>query len=286
MATLSMNPSSQCDFCHQRPKFGAFAYCGKTCAAQAASLCTVCHQKPKFANHDFCSKNCAAQANNAKGINAPAVGATNTGPARAVAPGVPSKPGVRFAQKPVVPPAPAPQTRQPQQSQAYAQPAPQPQPQAQAPYARPNAQRQAPQQPYQPSQSKNPFLQTGKSNNQPFQPLSQATSYLASAVAAHPAVANIAQAYPGLTSQYGNGTVQYGNTPELDECIIPGCNERVHLDEGSRMSYYCSNSHREEAVALGIAPRCIMCLNLPQGDQDHFCGRACREEALTKPYDE
>jgi hypothetical protein len=38
-----------------------------------------------------------------------------------------------------------------------------------------------------------------------------------------------------------------------------------------------------QAVNSGIAPACIMCLNLPQGDTDYFCSRMCREEALSKP---
>jgi hypothetical protein len=38
-----------------------------------------------------------------------------------------------------------------------------------------------------------------------------------------------------------------------------------------------------QAVNSGIASACIMCLNFPQGDTDHFCSRMCREEALSKP---
>lgn len=37
-----------------------------------------------------------------------------------------------------------------------------------------------------------------------------------------------------------------------------------------------------EAVAMGLAIPCIMCLALPQSDVDYFCGKACRDEALNK----
>jgi hypothetical protein len=78
----------------------------------------------------------------------------------------------------------------------------------------------------------------------------------------------------------------------------------VHVDSSGVMSEYCSMKHREyafcvlflylalavlihslldrEAVSLGLVPPCIMCLTRPQSDTDYFCGRDCREEAMSK----
>lgn len=39
-----------------------------------------------------------------------------------------------------------------------------------------------------------------------------------------------------------------------------------------------------EAVESGLVSPCIMCLTMPQSNVDHFCGRACREGALSKPF--
>ncbi|KAK0205004.1 hypothetical protein DFS33DRAFT_1426764 [Desarmillaria ectypa] len=61
------NPQQLCSYCHRKPKFNNFEYCGKTCAKEAkqaanSNLCNYCHQKPKFANHEFCGKKCATSA--------------------------------------------------------------------------------------------------------------------------------------------------------------------------------------------------------------------------------
>jgi hypothetical protein len=41
-----------------------------------------------------------------------------------------------------------------------------------------------------------------------------------------------------------------------------------------------------EAVSLGLASPCIMCLVLPQSETDYFCGRDCKEEAMNKSFEE
>ncbi|SJL09883.1 uncharacterized protein ARMOST_13264 [Armillaria ostoyae] len=69
MASVQPAPTPQqlCSYCHRKPKFNNFEYCGKTCAKEAkqaanSNLCNYCHQKPKFANHEFCGKKCATSA--------------------------------------------------------------------------------------------------------------------------------------------------------------------------------------------------------------------------------
>ena len=42
-------------------------------------------------------------------------------------------------------------------------------------------------------------------------------------------------------------------------------------------------SVNREAVKLGVADACIMCLKMPQSSGDHFCGKGCRDEALSRP---
>jgi len=60
------NSGALCENCHQKPKFGGYAYCGKTCASAAGqsapALCINCHVKPAYGNHRFCGKRCAALA--------------------------------------------------------------------------------------------------------------------------------------------------------------------------------------------------------------------------------
>ena len=96
------------------------------------------------------------------------------------------------------------------------------------------------------------------------------------------------------------------------ECLIPGCGQPVHVDaKGVKVSEYCSMRHREcvfvfpffspgfsadpfrlddyrEAVSSGLVAPCIMCLTLPQSENDYFCSRLCREDSMNKPveYDE
>jgi len=67
--TISL-PPDLCDYCHQRPKFPPYEYCGRTCGALAAAagnqttkpvvMCKNCNQRPVYQNHQFCGKNCAS----------------------------------------------------------------------------------------------------------------------------------------------------------------------------------------------------------------------------------
>jgi len=78
-----------------------------------------------------------------------------------------------------------------------------------------------------------------------------------------------------------NPPLQVAAGPVL--CMIKGCKEYVHIDaNGYQTSEYCSMRHRLEAVESGIVSPCIMCLTMPQSMEDHFCGRQCRDEALSK----
>jgi len=66
-------------------------------------------------------------------------------------------------------------------------------------------------------------------------------------------------------------------------CMLPKCKQPVHVDKDGRVTgEYCSQSHREKAVDSGLASPCVMCLANPQRATDHFCGRACRQDALSK----
>jgi len=58
-----------CDYCHQKPKFPPYNYCGKACGSRAKAtgstpsngpvLCKQCGQRPVYKGHQFCGRNCA-----------------------------------------------------------------------------------------------------------------------------------------------------------------------------------------------------------------------------------
>ncbi|KAI0790017.1 hypothetical protein C8Q75DRAFT_136159 [Abortiporus biennis] len=247
-----------CDICHQRPKFGGFNYCGKTCAAQAATLCSNCHQKPKFGNFEYCGKHCAAQAQK----NAPqlVMQAPVAAPV-AVAQGTMNTKPLNVAKKP-----------QQQQHYANVKSVPGPAPQVVTFQVPPPA-------PVQPSKSvgtwvKNaaqqiPHILSNSTNqNQPAQmPRGNSVSY---------------KSLPQISVQPTAPIAVAPLSPAV--CALPDCDEPVYVDRnGQQASDYCSMSHREEAVESGLVSPCIMCLTMPQSNVDHFCGRSCREEALSKP---
>ncbi|TCD61864.1 hypothetical protein EIP91_007813 [Steccherinum ochraceum] len=67
------------------------------------------------------------------------------------------------------------------------------------------------------------------------------------------------------------------------QCMLPKCKQQVHTDKNGRaIGEYCSQGHREKAVDSGLASPCVMCLTKPQRATDHFCGRTCKDEALSK----
>ncbi|KAJ7168648.1 hypothetical protein C8R46DRAFT_237953 [Mycena filopes] len=285
MASLAPPASATqlCDYCHQKPKHGTHPYCSKTCAAQIATLCNYCQKKPKYQNFDFCGKNCAALAGAtpgsgnrsgaAKNSSAPQVktagrGATNAAPPQAAA--NPLLDPVHLA-KLVAQHIPQVQSFLAAVAPAQPPPAPAPAP-VSAPLSTPMP--PASSQP-KPAPKNNPFL--NQSKQQPPAPVASGTA--------------APNAVPQATMQQ-----------PLD-CLVPGCGQPVHVDASGVMSDYCSKKHREyvwscphpcsprlnssirEAVALGIVPPCIMCLTLPQSDTDYFCGRDCREEAMSKALD-
>ncbi|KAJ7614077.1 hypothetical protein FB45DRAFT_261481 [Roridomyces roridus] len=281
---------SLCDYCHQKPKHGAYAFCSKTCAAQTqTSLCNHCQKKPKYQNFEFCGKNCAALAAAASGgKNPPATSkpAVRTAPAsgngaqapatnslidpiqlaKLVAQHIPqvqnflaavTQPAAAAAAPP--PPAYAPQAAVvPGPAPVAVTPTPPPPPPAPATANKPAGTKSVPR--------NNPFI---NASAQPPVPA-------AAAVSSSPA--------PNANVNANTSAPTAPPTQPLD-CLIPGCGKPVHVDSSGAMSDYCSQKHREEAVSSGIVSACIMCLTRPQSDTDYFCGRDCREEAMNKPAD-
>ncbi|KAJ7757693.1 hypothetical protein DFH07DRAFT_457522 [Mycena maculata] len=263
MASLASSvPTAQlCDYCHQKPKHGTYAYCSKTCAAQTATLCNYCQKKPKYQNFDFCGKNCASLA--------AAVPTSGTRPAKnsASAQTPAGRPGANAAvsapQAPVNPLLDPVHLAKlvvqhiPQVQSFLAAVAPVvAQPAAAAPVA-PSASMPVPV-----AAPANP----PKPRNNPFLNLST------------PGPSNTAAASSGTAAPNSNAIQQPLN------CLIPGCGQPVHVDSSGVMSDYCSRKHREEAVSSGLVSPCIMCMTLPQSDTDYFCGRDCREEAMNKGF--
>ncbi|KAH8112673.1 hypothetical protein DFH11DRAFT_470120 [Phellopilus nigrolimitatus] len=251
-----------CDLCQKKPKFSSHNYCGKNCASQAASLCDFCHQKPKFAGHSFCSKNCGSQAARSQGFGAGAN--ANTGKGR----GAVGKKGQNVGG--MQGPHPG------QLLNAVAQILPHVTPQGKA------------------GQIVGAAVQLLPHVQAMFQPQG-AQGGQAAVVHSAPMAAprgggrgQHAQAPPLINTtnpQVVPGAFQAPVQPVASACCrIPGCQQPAHVDmNDGQMSNYCSMLHREEAVQLGLADACIMCLKMPQGGDDHFCGRACREEALSSP---
>ncbi|TFK27459.1 hypothetical protein FA15DRAFT_701862 [Coprinopsis marcescibilis] len=278
-----------CGYCHQKPRFSNHAYCSKTCATQAATLCNHCHKKQKFQNFDYCGKNCASLANPGGNVNAnfnPVAGANpNANVATGKARAGPSNnnqnrgPGNANAN------GYAKQQQQAQQPLAFdpiqiAKLVVQQMPQVQALL-----------------NAGNPLQTNGNTNaNGP------SAQFAASQAHAHaqsqyqqqqqPFGANNPFLNPGSHVNHnsnGSGNGGFGGSKQPSdnlECLIPGCGKPVHVDaKGLKTSDYCSQRHREDAVATGLAPACIMCLTRPQSHTDYFCSRSCREESLSKHYE-
>ncbi|OBZ66186.1 hypothetical protein A0H81_13797 [Grifola frondosa] len=223
MSTTTVNPAL-CDFCHQKPKFGGYRFCGKTCAAQANNLCTQCHQKPKFANYDYCGKSCAALAAQAQKrplgagtMNVPHHGQPTPGAAK----------GSNYGRR-----------------QQHC------------------------------SGSIHPSATSRSSISAPACPIWPSASGASRPRHAHSA--------PRPANAYGTAP---SPPSEPATCLIPDCDQPAHVDaNGIQTSDYCSRRDASsEAVDKNLAQPCIMCLEMPQSRVDHFCGRACREEALSKP---
>lgn len=270
-----------CDYCHLKPKFSNHAYCSKTCGTQAATMCNYCHKKPKFQNFEFCGKNCASLAN--PGGVRPATQPSAANAARGPAPNLPKG----KAAGPTGATQAAPFQLDPVQ---IAKLVVSQMPQLQG-LLNTGSTQQGPA--LNPS-SNNPFLNPASAQPQ-----------------THPAPANgipsthfsssgngvNSGGYPSGTGGLGLGG--FGNVPAYQqpaagsgivdaedlECLIPGCGKPVHVDaKGLKTSDYCSQRHRDEAVATGLVSPCIMCMIKPQSRKDYFCSRTCREESLNKQY--
>jgi len=275
-----------CDNCHQKAKFGGHQFCGKTCAAQAAiSFCVQCHQKPKHPSYDYCGKKCAAQAQ-AQTQKKPLMSATNyisshgssgLGVVKGNASARKQPTAARFipqsltAQAKTTQNAPTPRIGQ------YIQSA-----MAQVPglFSSP---------PPLPSTPMHQGIlratpQSGVfSGNVNVVPQAQAPPPPPPPQLPANDPSFIGQQLPTFVNGYGTVPTQAAPPPPQMICGIPGCNEPVHVDaDGTITSEYCSMRHREDAVASGLAPPCIMCGELPQSATDYFCSRACREESMNK----
>ncbi|KAJ7687673.1 hypothetical protein B0H14DRAFT_3672367 [Mycena olivaceomarginata] len=236
-----------CDYCHQKPKHGTHSYCSKTCAAQTAS--TLCNRRERHPQPQeiVAAKNPAPAQKPAvrSGGNVPAAGAQ--APAG----------GANSLMDPV------------QLAKLVAQHLPkvaavaQHIPQVQS-FLAAVAPAQALAQAAPPPANGTRKSHAGAATSATKQLLPNGNAPAAPAQAAAP---NAAQAPAPL---------------QPGDCLVPGCVQPVHVDSSGVMSDYCSMKHREEAVSLGLVPPCIMCLTRPQSDTDYFCGRDCREEAMSK----
>jgi len=281
MATLQAvtRNSALCDVCQQKPKFGGFDFCSKTrnCATQAASLCAYCHQKPKFANFEYCGKFCATQAKPQMPANPTAPGGGRGFPLnkgqQASAPILGSIPmptaGQAISASAALPYLPQ-QGKVGQLAHAVAQAIPHVQQfvaahqQAAANPPTPQGQGKS-----NPAKQRQAGIPMANKTNLPTNPALMQTQAQAAAPLA-PLPVN-----PGATI--------VPIAPPTN-CLIPGCTRTAYVDPKSgQSSSYCSTVHRQEAVTQGIANACIMCLKLPQSEEDHFCGKACRDEALSAP---
>jgi len=69
MAQYGSSQAQLCDYCHQKPKFAPYNYCGKVCGSRARAtgstpsnntpMCKQCGQRPVHRGHQFCGRNCA-----------------------------------------------------------------------------------------------------------------------------------------------------------------------------------------------------------------------------------
>ncbi|KIM40646.1 hypothetical protein M413DRAFT_165692 [Hebeloma cylindrosporum] len=291
-ATGPSTQSSQlCDYCHQKPKFSNHSFCSKTCAGQAATLCNHCHKKPKFQNFEYCGKNCAALANpGGKSRNA------QTGVAGTRVPN-PKSNGIQAQQQQGAPQAfdpvklaklvaqHIPQVQAMLGQTAAQASAPSSQPVHTNPFSGPTAQ-VVPPTTYPAAPVNNPFLDPVGQQQQTAYPTAQAAP--GGAMTNGAVVTSLgASSKPQGAQQLLHISTQ--KPADNLECLIPGCGQPVHVDaKGVKVSEYCSMRHREEAVTSGLVAPCIMCLTLPQSENDYFCSRLCREDSMSKPleYDE
>ncbi|KAF9492344.1 hypothetical protein BDN71DRAFT_1451761 [Pleurotus eryngii] len=285
--------NSLCDYCRQKPKFGGYQYCSKTCAKQIATLCNQCHKKPKFANFEYCGKNCAAAAATNGAIPTHNTSAT-AGPGR-----VPSKGGKPSAKGPpnssnaAINPAQIAQLVAQQMPQVQALLATAAAGAAGAALASAVGISSGPGPGPAPRPSNVPIAQSQPRGNQPIPSVPAAAAPRAPAKASvnNPFINNPntkASAMPTVPAldpddEDSDSDMDPDEMDDLPECLLPGCEKPVHVDaNGAKASEYCSKKHREEAVADGLVPGCIMCLTKPQSGADYFCSRACKEEAMNK----
>jgi len=272
MATIPQN-QSLCDYCHQKPKFGNHAYCGKTCSQQAAAinqtnaaaypqpqttstLCKQCNQRPKFQNFEFCGKSCASTWQLAYGGSS-----GNPNPAGNVA-------GQTTANKLL--------GKIPQPLQAKLQAV---LPGVAAALQQPGHKNT--QQPQQPPTNVN----LNANNAAPVPPSNFPQQ---STLAPNNPNANLPQQSGGPGPGANNNAIPTSvpgqvQTAMPTTCRLTGCGNPVYTDATyNHTSEYCSKRHREEAVTTGQVQPCIMCLKMPRSNADHFCSKVCREGALSQ----
>ncbi|THU80729.1 hypothetical protein K435DRAFT_972647 [Dendrothele bispora CBS 962.96] len=316
---MSQPPANLCNYCHKWPKNPGHNFCSKTCANRAGpgtgpgfkglnsntnsrnvnpgnpnvntthntnrsngtnnGLCNFCHKKPKLPPHDFCGKTCATNAGAAPGSGGSFVH-VGGGPA---------------------PPPPQPTQNQNQNQNRGGRS----QGQGQGPRGQ-NGQNPKPIDPVEITKmvvDQIPYLKTFIPQNSPLLngttssnsgsgvisssnprlPLNNSLGLAVGSPVPATANANLVSSPNGTTLHI----VQLGNdgddeSLEGDECALAGCTNQKFIDSNGIRSSYCSQRHRQQAVASGMVEPCIMCGLNPQSDGDYFCSRECREDALNK----
>ncbi|KAH0836511.1 hypothetical protein J3R83DRAFT_8149, partial [Lanmaoa asiatica] len=259
--------------CHQRPKFGAHRFCGKTCAAQAAAkpaqskqsqpqakaaprnagrqkgapapqkvvqLCSYCGQKPKFNSFDYCGKSCAALSSAAQ-TKPPA-------PAKQGAPAMKQK----TTRVPNAPPN--------------------------------NAQAPVPAKSHKGPRTKVPVPQDDSTEEEEEHEDVKGDSDVSTDLDAYPSDSGSESEDKPSVKGTSRGGKPGSGVPRIapGTCAITGCGQPSHIDRNGIKTMYCSIKHREEAVKLGLEAACIMCQQYPQSTSDYFCSSACRNQSMVK----
>ncbi|KAG9224402.1 hypothetical protein CCMSSC00406_0009444 [Pleurotus cornucopiae] len=275
--------NSLCDYCRQKPKFGGYQYCSKTCAKQIATLCNQCHKKPKFPNFEYCGKNCAAAA----ATNGP-VPTRNTlttaGPGSFPSKrGKPSTKGPPNSSNAAITINPAQIARTSYFRAAWIslltlllpllELVAQQMPQVQALLATAAAGAAGaalasavgvgggPGPGPAPRPSNVPMAQSQPRGNQPIPSVPAAAAPRAPAKASvnNPFINNPntkASAMPTMPAldpddEDSDSDMDPDEMDDLPECLLPGCEKSVHVDaNGAKASEYCSKKHREQVTVL------------------------------------
>ncbi|EGN95183.1 hypothetical protein SERLA73DRAFT_162720 [Serpula lacrymans var. lacrymans S7.3] len=246
-----------CDNCHKKPKFSTFQYCGKTCAAEATAKNTGAGRGGKAKGAPTpgkpnnlciqCGKKPKFGTHNYCGKRCATLGAANAGPqpARQGRQVAPAKPKAPAVRTPAVP--------APTKANLFA------------------------------SLKGKKAVEEGSESD-----FSSDYGDSDSAIDPDDYPSSDDPSTPATPSGRGATTKKIPPKPATKRnapgtCVIPGCGKPSFVDNSGATSDYCSIKHREEAVTSGVVLACIMCKRFPQSDANHFCSKACRDQALVKP---